>query len=157
MERYPSRSQAGSHSLHGHRACLFDRFPDLLSDISFWSAELGRRRVSKIYHGRLGTTGLLHHLGDAFNPCIYDLAVGDHYGDSGAARAIRSPPKTWAIHNADMAVRFDHRSDRLFHAVPMVPLDPFRGTQEAVRVEDEGILGCHNGKIVLVVVLDLFG
>jgi hypothetical protein len=39
----------------------------------------------------------------------------------------------------------------------MVPLDPFRGTQEALRVEDEGILGCHNGKIVLVVVLDLFG
>lgn len=140
MECHSSRPQAGSHRLHGHRACLFDRFPELLLDISLWLVELGRRRVSEIYRGRLGPTGLLHHLSDPFNPRIYDLAVGDYYCDSCAAGAIRPPPKTWAIHHADLVVCFDHWSDRLFHAVPMVPIDPFRGTQEALRVEDEDIL-----------------
>ncbi len=145
MECHSSRPQAGSHSLHGHSACLFDRFPDLLFDISLWLVELARRRVSEIYRGWLGPTGLLHHLSDAFNPCIYDLAIGDHYGDSSATGAIRPPPKTWPIHNADLVVCFDHWSDRLFHAVPMVPLDPFRGTQEALRVEDEDILVIEDG------------
>ncbi len=131
--------------MHGHRPCLFDRFPELLLDISLWLVELGRRRVSEIYRGRLGPTGLLHHLGDASNPRIYDLAIGDHYCDSGAARAIRSPPKTWAIHNADLVVCFGRWSDRLFHAVPMVSFDPFRGAQEALRVEDEDILVTEDG------------
>ena len=163
MERHSPGPQAGSHSLHGHRACLFGRFSELLFDISLWLVELGRRRVSEIYRGRLGPTGLLHHFSDASNPCIYDLAVGDHYRDASAARAVRPPPKTWALYNADLVVCFDHWGDRLFHAVPMVSLDPFRGTQEALRIEDENPLGCHDGKIVFVLelvvllILDFFG
>ena len=145
MERDSSRPQTGSHNLHGHSACLFDRFPELLLDLSLWLAELGRGRVGEIYRRRLGPTDLLHHLSDAFNPRIYGLAFGDHYCDSGAAGAIRPPPKTWPIHHADLVICFHYWRDCLFHALPMVPLNPLRGTQETLRVEDEGILAVKNG------------
>lgn len=150
MGRDSPGSETNAHHLHDHSTGLFDNFPGLLFELSFWPAERRWGRVGEIHYSRLGATGLLSDPDHPSHPRLHDLASGDYYCYPRFASAIRSAPSHRPIYDADMALCFGYRRDCLFYVVPMVPFDSFRRTEKTLRVEGGGLLGGGDGKIVFV-------